>query len=278
MREIIKIHNEIQIGSEVVSTVNARDLHKALESKQDFSTWLKARLEKLKLEEGVDYIMIESVGSVSTPQTYGFEDLEQNGTKSYNINNLVKKVKDYYITIDVAKHIAMMEATEKGREVRKYFIECEKKAIEASKKTEFEIPKNYAEALMEAGRLAALNCQLQEELNALHHSGKLYTATEIAKELNFKTTKEFNQSLHDKGIQYKVNGTWVLYSKYSDKGYVEVKQEILENGVVIYHRKFTQAGREFILSLYGVIDKENALTNNTCYDGLAKARELLELN
>ena len=85
MKEIVKIYNTVKIGQEVVNAVNARDLHKALESKQDFSTWLKARFEKLKLEEGVDYIMIESVGSVSTPQTYGFEDLEQNGTKSYNI-------------------------------------------------------------------------------------------------------------------------------------------------------------------------------------------------
>ena len=126
MVELVKIHNTVRIGSEVVNTVNARDLHKALESGKDFSAWIKARIEKLNLAEGVDYIIIESVGSVSTHPNRGFEDLEQNGTKSYNINNLVKKVKDYYVTIEIAKHIAMMESTDKGREVRKYFIECEK--------------------------------------------------------------------------------------------------------------------------------------------------------
>lgn len=276
MTEIIKIHSDKQIGSEVVNTVNIKELYLKLTEGGDQSNlnrWIERNLIKNEfLKENKDYIIFATVEKTPTEGNFVHR------TKTSNSNKKPGKYDNLYITLDTAKHLCMLSNCKNGHLIREYFLECEKKAIEASKKTEFEIPKNYAEALMEAGRLAALNCQLQEELNALHHSGKLYTATEIAKELNFKTTKEFNQSLHDKGIQYKVNGTWVLYSKYSDKGYVEVKQEILENGVVIYHRKFTQAGREFILSLYGVIDKENALTNNTCYDGLAKARELLELN
>ena len=46
MKEIVKIYNTVKIGQEVVNTVNARDLHKALESKQDFSNWVKRRLEE----------------------------------------------------------------------------------------------------------------------------------------------------------------------------------------------------------------------------------------
>ena len=49
-------------------------------------------------------------------------------------------------------------------------------------------------------------------------------------------------------IQYKVNDTWVMYSDYSHLGYEEIKQEVLDNGKVVYHRRITQLGREFIIS------------------------------
>lgn len=90
-----------------------------------------------------------------------------------------------------------------------------------------------------------------ERKNAiLTHVTKTYTMTEIAKELNFKSAIKLNKMLADKKIQYKVNGTWVFYSKYSDLGYEEIKQEVLDSGKVVYHRKITQLGREFILSLF----------------------------
>lgn len=90
-----------------------------------------------------------------------------------------------------------------------------------------------------------------EKKNAiLTHVNKTYTMTEIAKELNLKSAVELNKLLADKKIQYKVNGTWVLYSDYSNLGYEDIKQEVLDNGRVIYHRKITQMGRAFILGLF----------------------------
>ena len=90
-----------------------------------------------------------------------------------------------------------------------------------------------------------------ERKNAiLTHVNKTYTMTEIAKELNLKSAAELNKMLADKKVQYKVNGTWVLYSDYSNQGYEDIKQEVLDNGHVIYHRKITQLGREFILDLF----------------------------
>lgn len=50
--------------------------------------------------------------------------------------------------------------------------------------------------------------------------------------------------------KYQVNGTWVMYSKYSDLGYEQIKQEVLDSDRVIYHRRITQMGREFILELF----------------------------
>ena len=84
----------------------------------------------------------------------------------------------------------------------------------------------------------------------LMHVNKTYTMTEIAKELNMKSAIELNNRLSDMKIQFKTNKTWVFYSKYSNLGYEEIKQEILDNGRVVYHRKITQIGRDFIINLF----------------------------
>ncbi len=90
-----------------------------------------------------------------------------------------------------------------------------------------------------------------ERKNAiLMHVNKTYTVTEIAKELGLRSATQLNRILAEKKIQYQVNGTWVMYSRYSDQGYEEIKQEVLDSGRVIYHRRITQIGREFILSLF----------------------------
>lgn len=90
-----------------------------------------------------------------------------------------------------------------------------------------------------------------ERKNAiLMHVNKTYTMTEISKELNMKSAIELNNKLSEMKVQFKTNKTWVLYSKYSNLGYEEIKQEILDNGRVVYHRKITQMGRDFIINLF----------------------------
>lgn len=92
--------------------------------------------------------------------------------------------------------------------------------------------------------------KVEAERDKLIHQGKLYTSSEIAKELGFKSARKLNLDLEEKRIQYKVNGTWVLYSEYSELGYTSVKQQILDNGKIIFDRKWSGTGRDFILSLY----------------------------
>ena len=55
MNELIKL-NEQTINNEMVQTVNARELHAFLESKQDFSTWIKNRIEKYGFVENQDFV------------------------------------------------------------------------------------------------------------------------------------------------------------------------------------------------------------------------------
>ena len=97
--------------------------------------------------------------------------------------------------------------------------------------------------------LTAENNQLQSKNDLLMHTQKTYTASEIAKELGLTSAQKLNQILKEKEIQYYRNGTWLPTSKYSDKEYYEIKQDVLDNGIVIYNSRFTQKGRDFILSL-----------------------------
>ena len=89
-----------------------------------------------------------------------------------------------------------------------------------------------------------------ERRNAvLMHATKMYTSTEIAKELGFKSAIALNNKLADLKIQFKQNGTWVLYSKYADLGYTDIKQSVLDSGRIVYDRRWTQDGRAFVLEL-----------------------------
>lgn len=87
----------------------------------------------------------------------------------------------------------------------------------------------------------------------LTHVNKTYTSTEVGKEAGFKSAMALNTFLHDKRVQFKQNDTWVLYSNYADLGYVDIKQEVLDNGKIIYHRRWTGIGREFVMKLVNKI-------------------------
>jgi phage anti-repressor protein len=110
MQELIKINQTI-IGTETTNSVNSRELHQTLEIGRDYSNWMKNQIETLGLDENVDYILLALNG----------EQVSHGGHNA----------KDYIITTDTAKHIAMASRTPKGKEVRAYFIEMEKQMNEA---------------------------------------------------------------------------------------------------------------------------------------------------
>ena len=103
-----------EIGSESQMVCNARELHGFLQSGQDFSTWIKSRIEKYGFTENADFLII------TAPQNYGAARDEKG---QFSGENRV----DYHITLDMAKELAMVERNEMGRKIRRYFIECEKR-------------------------------------------------------------------------------------------------------------------------------------------------------
>ena len=96
----IKVKNHTQL-------VSARDLHKGLGLKKKFSAWWEQNSKDF--EEGIDF--------AREPESYQVQ-LGNGATKLMN---------DYFLTIDMAKELCMMSKTEKGKEVRKYFIEVERR-------------------------------------------------------------------------------------------------------------------------------------------------------
>lgn len=95
------------IANQPEQLCNARDLHAALKVGRDFSTWIKERLTEYGFEENQDYIIFP-----------------QNGGKLKQGRG--RPTKDYHLTLDTAKELAMVEKTEVGRQIRRYFIQCEK--------------------------------------------------------------------------------------------------------------------------------------------------------
>ena len=100
MNELIKV--EVKDDVQVVS---ARELYKGLEIAQRFSRWVSNNWDMF--EEGIDFNKCTSSTVVN--------------------NGAVRELDDYAITIDMAKQLAMMVRTEKGKEYRKYFLELERK-------------------------------------------------------------------------------------------------------------------------------------------------------
>lgn len=92
--------------------------------------------------------------------------------------------------------------------------------------------------------------EAKENVERLIHNNKTYTTTEISKELGFRSAIELNKALEKMGIQFKQNGTWLLYAKYAENEYTSTKQIVLDSGRITYDRRWTGKGRDFVISLF----------------------------
>lgn len=153
----------------------------------------------------------------------------------------------FELTTAQAKQVLVRESKFVRKAVIHYIEQLEEKVKDNNIP---KLPTDYLSALKELVKSVEKNIELECKVNRLIHSEKLYTSTEIAKELGFKSAIALNKKLEEKKIQYKVNGTWVLSSQYSECGYTSIKQSEFENGNVIYSRKWTGLGREFILNIF----------------------------
>ncbi|QIM63703.1 antirepressor [Pasteurellaceae bacterium Orientalotternb1] len=95
------------IANQSTLLVNARELHERLQISTRFDIWINRRISEYSFVENLDFI------------------------ERSNLNNrgfFKTEVKDYHLTLDMAKELCMLERSELGRQARRYFIEQEKHA------------------------------------------------------------------------------------------------------------------------------------------------------
>lgn len=100
MNEIIKV----TVNDNQEPIVSARQLHKTLEVKTRFSQWVEQNFKGF--EENYDFASVVTTTVVN--------------------NGAMRELQDYALSLDTAKHLAMMSKTDKGKAVRQYFIQVEK--------------------------------------------------------------------------------------------------------------------------------------------------------
>ena len=84
----------------------------------------------------------------------------------------------------------------------------------------------------------------------VHDDENTYTATDIAKDLGFRSAIAFNQWLKDIGFQYKQGKHWVVKAKYAEMGLVNIKLKDTGNGFNVKTMQFTNAGKLWITNKF----------------------------
>lgn len=193
MRELIKITEEN--GKRLVS---ARELHEFLNSKERFSKWFGKMVE------------------------FGFE-INDDYTPYQMVHPQNKQViDDYVITIDMAKELSMVSKLPKGKEARKYFIECERKLIEVQNKANLllSIYNGGKEGVVAAKQLTEI--EVKEAtlplLNKIEEDRPKVEFTEtVLKSSDNILVRELAKIASDQGIKIGQNK---LYEKLREWGYI----------------------------------------------------------
>ena len=198
MKDLIKITTNDK-GQQLVS---GRELHEFLGIKTKYKDWFP-RMVEYGFEEEIDFIRVAQKRATN------------------NLKNPVTTVIDHAISIDMAKEISMIQRTEKGKQARLYFIECEK--IAKNKLNLITVTENAAIAneYMKLLKTSAETLHMNES-SILYISKKIYkdcnipttylpdyttskgilkSATELLRKYNIEiSTRKFNKIMLDKGL------------------------------------------------------------------------------
>ena len=227
MNELINVKNE---NGELL--VSARELHKGLGIKTQYTKWID-RMFEYGFEENMDYIGISQ------------KRLTAQGNETTYTDHILK--------LDCAKEICMIQRNDKGKQFRKYFIECEKKLKQVMLPSyQIQDPIERAKVwIKEQEEKQKLLLEIEEQKPKVEYhdtvlkSQKLISTTDVAKDLGMSARK-LNEKLNELKVIYKQSNTWKLYSKHQDKVPEYCDYHINEFGQIL---KWTEKGRKWIIGL-----------------------------
>lgn len=236
MNELI----EIKVNENQEPIVSGRMLHEFLEVKTQYKDWFP-RMVEYGFIEGLDFSSILSESTGGRPK------------------------QDHAIKLDMAKEIAMIQRTDKGKQARQYFIQVEKdynspekimaRALQIAQQ---ELSTLRLENAIKDQQIAELKPKA-DYMDMILKNKSLLTITQIAKDYGM-SGNAMNKILRQLGVQYKQSGQWFLYSKYHHLGYTssETVDIVRSDGrrEVKMNTKWTLKGRIF---LYKLLKEEGVL-------------------
>ena len=225
-------------------TVSCRELYKFLEVTERYSNWFKRMLQ------------------------YGFvENIDYLGCKVFN-TQAKQELQEHILKISMAKEIAMLQRNDKGKQIRQYFIEVEKRYNNPMYQMARSL--QYANNIIEQNKIEISKLELEnkeqkeiiieqkpkvEYYDKVTNSKKAISMSEVAKLLKFKSKN--NKRPIGRNILFGIlRGNKILnkynqpYQNYVNLGYFEVKQSYNNyTGEPIYTTLVTSKGIEYIIKL-----------------------------
>lgn len=197
MNEIINV----SVNDNQEPVVSGRQLHEALDVQSRYTTWFE-RMTEYGFVEGQDFLpnLGKSTGG--------------------------RQAVDHIIKLDMAKEIAMIQRSDRGKQVRQYFIQIEKDfnspekimaraLLMADKKiTNLTIENNHLQLVLKEAQKQA------RYLDLIIESKGALRVSQIAQDYGM-TANKLNKVLYELGVQHKVNGQWILYKRHMGKGYTD---------------------------------------------------------
>lgn len=208
--ELIRIQRHV-IGSETVNAVDARELWFFLESKQEFSAWIKARIERYGFVENMDYGV--------------FDNLIKNPLGG-------RPTTTYVVTLDMAKELSMVEHTDKGRQARKWFLDCERRANNVPDLSDTlndphslrNLLLGYSEKVIVLEEKVAAQAPKVAAFETISASDGSFCITDGAKSLNYPPRKLFAWLRENRWIYRRTGCSYdVPYQERIQQGYMEMK-------------------------------------------------------
>lgn len=188
MNELIPIGKHNFSGS-LKQTVNARELHGFLEVRSRFNDWVRNRINECHFIENQDFVTLT-------------KNLVSGGQQT-----------EYFLTLDVAKHFAMLERNKKGFEARQYFIDCEKR-LQAMP----QIPQTLSEALRLAADLADEKAALLAEQQ--RNAPKVAFAEAVSHANDTILIRDLAKVLRQNGVD---TGEKRLFARLREQGYLTLQ-------------------------------------------------------